>query len=227
MSGGDGRQPLPVVVLISGSGSNLQTFIDGQASGELPIEIKAVISNKADAFGLERARKAGIPARVLSHRDFEDRAGYDRALAELIDGYAPGLLVLAGFMRILSDAFVAHYEGRLINIHPSLLPDFRGLHTHERALESGVQVHGCSVHFVIPELDAGPLIVQAEVPVQPEDTPETLAKRVQVQEHRIYPLAVRWLAEGRVCMRDGRTWMDGQPLEQTPRITAETRTETL
>lgn len=221
------RQPLPVVVLISGSGSNLQAFIDGQASGALPIDIRAVISNRADAYGLERARAAGIATEVLSHRGFEGRADYDRALAEVVDRHAPGLVVLAGFMRILSDAFVAHYEGRLINIHPSLLPDFRGLHTHERALESGVQVHGCSVHFVIPELDAGPLIVQAEVPVLPDDTPESLARRVQVQEHRIYPLAVRWLAEGRVSMREGRTWMDGRLLEHPPRITAETRLETL
>lgn len=221
------RQPLPVVVLISGSGSNLQAFIDGQARGELPIDIRAVISNRADAYGLERARAAGIPGEVLSHRGFDDRASYDRALAEVIDRHEPGLVILAGFMRILSDAFVTHYLGRLINIHPSLLPDFRGLHTHERALESAVQVHGCSVHFVIPELDAGPLIVQAEVPVWPDDTPETLARRVQIQEHRIYPLAVRWLAEGRVCMREGCTWMDGRPLEQTPRITADTRVETL
>lgn len=214
----DMTRPYRVVVLISGSGSNLQAFIDGVADGSLPVEIASVISNKADAFGLQRAAQAGIATQVLSHRDYPDRESYDRALSAAIDAFRPDLVVLAGFMRILSDAFVSHYSGRLINIHPSLLPAFRGLHTHERALESGVQEHGCSVHFVIPELDAGPLIVQATVPVRPGDTATELQQRVQKQEHRIYPLAVRWLAEGRVKMRNDGVYLDGERMLTTPRF---------
>lgn len=208
--------PLPVVVLISGSGSNLQAIIDAQRDGRLPITLPAVISNKAEAYGLTRAREAGIEAEVLSHKDFPSREDYDRRLMALIDRHRPGLVVLAGFMRILSTTFVEHYQGRLINIHPSLLPDFRGLHTHERVIERGVKQHGCSVHFVTPELDAGPVIVQARVPVLADDTPATLAARVQTQEHRIYPLAVKWIAEGRVWMRDGGIYKDGVRLDSPP-----------
>ncbi|MBA1147041.1 phosphoribosylglycinamide formyltransferase [Ectothiorhodospiraceae bacterium WFHF3C12] len=215
------RDPMPVVVLISGNGSNLQALIDGQLGGSLPIDIRAVISNRADAYGLERARRAGIGAEVLEYRGYETREAYDAALLARVRAHEPGLVVLAGFMRILSPAFVGALEGRLINIHPSLLPEFRGLHTHERALEAGVTEHGCSVHFVIPELDAGPVIVQARVPVYPDDTAETLAKRVQAQEHRIYPLAVRWIAEGRARMRDRELVFDGQPRATPPAITAE------
>lgn len=215
------RAPLPVVVLISGNGSNLQSMIDGQASGDLPIDIRAVISNRPNAFGLERARRAGITAEVLDHRGFDSREHYDAALLERVEAYAPGLVVLAGFMRILTPTFVGPMQGRLINVHPSLLPAFRGLHTHERALEAGVEEHGCSVHFVIPELDAGPVIVQARVPVHPDDTPETLARRVQVQEHRIYPLAVRWIAEGRVRMDDHQLLFDGKPRHAPPVVRAE------
>jgi len=219
--------PMPVVVLISGSGSNLQAFIDAQKAGTLPISIQAVISNKAEAGGLTRARNAGIETAVLSHRDYASREDYDRQLIAVIDRYRPALVILAGFMRILSDAFVSHYEGRLINIHPSLLPDFKGLHTHERAIAAGVQAHGCSVHFVIPELDAGPVIVQARVPILPGDTPASLAARVQTQEHRIYPLAVKWIAQGRVEMRDGGLYKDGVRLDSPPVITPEQPIEAL
>jgi len=186
------RESLSVVVLISGSGSNLQAIIDA----ELPITIRAVISNRADAYGLTRAEQAGIPTAVLDHKGFPDRESYDAALQELIDSYQPGLLVLAGFMRILSDGFVRHYEGRMINIHPSLLPKYRGLDTHARAIAAGDAEAGCSVHFVTPELDSGPIIIQARVPILEGDTPETLAARVLEQEHRIYPEAIRKFAEG-------------------------------
>lgn len=214
MSGGR----LPLVVLISGNGSNLQALIDAERAGTLPVSLRAVISSRASAYGLQRAAAAGIPAAVLRPRDYPDRERYDAALRERIEAHSPGLVVLAGFMRILGDAFVAAFEGRLINIHPSLLPDFRGLHTHERALAAGVREHGCSVHYVIPELDAGPVIAQAAVSVEPQDTPATLQGKVQAQEHRLYPLAVRWAATGWVCMRDGRVCMDGEPLAAPPRL---------
>lgn len=215
---------LPVVVLISGSGSNLQALIDQQRAG-LPIRIAAVVSNEPQAYGLVRARAAGIPTRVLSHRGFSTRAAYDRALSRLIDEFAPRLVLLAGFMRILTPRFVAHYHGRLLNIHPSLLPEFRGLHTHRRALEAGVRLHGASVHFVTDELDGGPVVLQARVPVLPGDEPETLASRVLCKEHIIYPLAVRWLAEGRLVLgEDGWPWLDGQLLD-SPRLLAEEDTE--
>ena len=191
------RERLPIVVLISGSGSNLQSIIDAQ----LPIEIRAVVSNRADAYGLTRAAQAGIATAVLDHKAFPDRESYDEALQELIDSYRPKLLVLAGFMRILSDGFVRHYEGRMMNIHPSLLPKYRGLNTHARAIEAGDAEAGCTVHFVTPELDAGPPIIQASVPVLPDDTPETLAARVLEQEHRIYPEAIRKFAEGELGSR--------------------------
>lgn len=191
------QRKLPIVVLISGSGSNLQSIIDA-ARQDLPVDIRAVISNKADAYGLSRAREAGIVTEVLDHKEFPDRESYDAALQQLIDGYAPELLVLAGFMRILSDGFVRHYEGRMMNIHPSLLPKYRGLNTHARAIEAGDSEAGCTVHFVTPELDAGPPILQARVPVEPDDSPESLAARVLEQEHRIYPEAIRLFAEGKV-----------------------------
>jgi phosphoribosylglycinamide formyltransferase 1 len=205
---------LPIVVLISGSGSNLQALIDA-ARRDLPVDIRAVISNEADAFGLERARRAGIEARVLSHRAFPSRAAYDQALADLIDVFEPGLVVLAGFMRVLTPGFVSRYQGRMFNIHPSLLPRFRGLHTHKRALEAGETVHGASVHFVTEELDGGPLVLQARVPVESDDDPEQLAARVLKQEHRIYPKVVRWFSEGRLRLgEDGKPRLDGRILEQ-------------
>ena len=214
MSGG----PLSVVVLISGSGSNLQALIDEQRAGRLPIDIRAVISNRATAYGLERAQAAGIPTDVLDHRDFPDRETYDGALRERIDTHAPQLVVLAGFMRILTDKFVQHFLGRMLNIHPSLLPEFRGLHTHRRVLEAGHSEHGCSIHFVTPELDSGPVIVQGVVPVDASNTEETLAARVQSQEHRTYPLAVRWFAEGRLALDADGVTLDGALLRTPVRV---------
>ncbi len=201
---------LRVVVLISGRGSNLQSLIDQMKSGQLPITICAVISNEPDAYGLQRAQQAGIPTRVLEHRTFTERAQYDKALIALIDSYAPRLVVLAGFMRILGKEFVDHCAGRIMNIHPSLLPDFPGLDTHARALESGAARHGASVHFVSTELDGGAIVIQAAVPVHADDTPESLAERVLEQEHQIYPTAVRWFAEDRLTVKDGRVLLDGE-----------------
>jgi phosphoribosylglycinamide formyltransferase 1 len=191
---------LRVVVLISGSGSNLQALIDAAQITPHLFQVVAVMSNIPSAYGLERARLAGISTEVLRHQDFAQREAFDAALQARIDAYEPGLVALAGFMRILSPAFVRHYEGRLINIHPSLLPDFRGLHTHQRALDAGVKEHGASVHFVTAELDAGPVIIQARVPVLDADNAATLAARVLQQEHVIYPQAVRWFAEGKAVL---------------------------
>ncbi|MDZ7802911.1 phosphoribosylglycinamide formyltransferase [Thiohalophilus sp.] len=209
--------PLRIVVLISGSGTNLQALIDQIHQGEVPARIVAVISNRADAYGLRRAEQAGIPARVLSHRDYASREAYDTALQAQINEYRPDLIVLAGFMRILSDEFVRHYQGRMINIHPSLLPRYKGLNTHQRALEAGDPEHGCSVHFVTPELDGGPIILQASVPIDASDTPESLAQKVHVQEHRIYPQAVEWIARGRVRLEDDNVLFDGQPISEQQR----------
>lgn len=189
-----------VVILISGRGSNMQAIVHAQLQGKLPCRIAAVISNVADAGGLAFAAEHGIPTAILSHRDFHSREGFDAALATLIDGYSPDLVVLAGFMRILSGAFTAHYAGRLLNIHPSLLPAFKGLHTHQQALTAGVKIHGCTVHFVTPELDHGPIIAQAAVPVSHDDTPDSLAARVLVEEHRLYPEAVRRFVTGSLTL---------------------------
>lgn len=184
---------LPIVVLISGSGSNLQAIIDA-ADDDLPVEICAVISNKADAYGLTRARQVGIETVVVDHTRFKSRQAFDTELSRIIDRFEPGLVVLAGFMRILSDDFVHHYEGRMLNIHPSLLPKYKGTNTHARAIEAGDSEAGCSVHLVTAELDAGPVLLQAKVPILKGDTPETLAARVLEQEHRIYPEAIRQFA---------------------------------
>ncbi len=200
---------LPVVALISGRGSNLQSIIDEMHAGRLPIELRAVISNNPDAHGRARAQAADIPICVLDHRQFSSRVHYDEALMAAIDEHNPGLVVLAGFMRILGRAFVEHYVGRLINIHPSLLPEFPGLDTHARALQNGAREHGASVHFVTPEVDAGPIIIQATVPVYEDDSPEVLAARVLREEHRLYPQAIRWFAEGRLEIRDNRVLLDG------------------
>ncbi|MNF26480.1 Phosphoribosylglycinamide formyltransferase [compost metagenome] len=204
-------QPCNVVVLISGSGSNLQALIDSLGEDN-PARICAVISNRADAYGLTRAQNAGIATAVLDHKTFAGREAFDAALIEAIDAHQPDLVVLAGFMRILTPGFVQHYAGRLFNIHPSLLPKYKGMHTHQRALEAGDAEHGCSVHFVTEELDGGPLVVQAVVPVQPGDSAETLASRVQIGEHRIYPLAVRWFAEGCLRLTSRGVELDGTPL---------------
>lgn len=200
---------LRVVVLISGRGSNLQAIIDQTLSGELPIQICSVISNQPDAQGLERASKAGIHTGLVDHNQFSDRDAFESALTSELDQHRPQLVVLAGFMRVLSAAFVRHYQGRMINIHPSLLPAFPGLRTHERALEAGVDRHGASVHFVTPEVDAGPIIIQASVPVETNDTPNSLAARILEQEHRIYPLAVRWFAQNRLSVENNHVLLDG------------------
>ena len=202
-------------LLISGRGSNLQAIIECIRDGSLPVEIRAVISNEPGAFGLERAIRAEIATRILSHQDFETREDYDAALGTLIDEYEPGMVVLAGFMRILTPAFVARFRGRLLNIHPSLLPKFRGLHTHERALKSGETIHGASVHFVTEELDGGPVVLQARIQVEPGDDPYRLAARVLIQEHRIYPQVVRWFAQERLRLdTDGRPRLDDAVLDQ-------------
>ena len=207
-----------VVVLISGSGSNLQALIDSIAHDGNPARIGAVISNRADAYGLERAKQAGIATAVLDHKQFDGREAFDAALVEAIDAFNPQLVVLAGFMRILTPGFVRHYTGRLLNIHPSLLPKYKGLHTHQRALEAGDSEHGCSVHFVSEELDGGPLVVQAVVPVQSDDSPTSLAQRVHEQEHVIYPLAVRWFAEGRLQLAAQGAMLDEQLLPSTGQL---------
>jgi len=202
-----------IVVLVSGRGSNLQALLDARARGELPVEFLAVISNQPNAPALERAAAAGVPVEALDHRDFADRDSFDRELIRIIDRYAPDLVVLAGFMRIFTDDFIAHYGDRMLNIHPSLLPALRGLHTHRRAIEAGVDRHGATVHFVTPELDGGPAVIQATVPVLAGDDADRLADRVLAREHRIYPLAVRWFAEGRLRFDGTTAWLDGRALE--------------
>src|SRR5487761_551358 len=185
-----------IVILISGAGSNMQAMLEAN----LPCSIAAVISNRADAEGLSIAQQHGIATQVISHRDFADRAGFDAALAKIIDAYQPDFVVLAGFMRILTADFVNHYHGRLINIHPSLLPAYTGIDTHARALNDGVKIHGCTVHFVTPDLDHGPIIIQAAVPVLRDDTKQSLAARLLYEEHRIYPQAVRWLCQNQITL---------------------------
>lgn len=207
-----------LVVLISGRGSNLQAILDQAASGELPVEIAAVISNRPGVAGLERARQAGVPALELDHKLFADRPEFEAALIDLIDHYRPDLVILAGFMRVLTPGFTEHYQGRIFNIHPSLLPKFRGLHTHERAIAAGETVHGASIHFVTAELDGGPVIVQARVPVLPGDDPDTLASRVLEREHRLYPQAIRWFAEGRLGLDGKRVLFDGKPMAEPLRL---------
>lgn len=202
---------LPLVVLISGRGSNLQSIIDAAADGSLPVDVRAVLSNEPDAYGLTRASRAGIETLVLNHREYGSRDAYDAALMKRIDVFEPGLVALAGFMRILTPAFVNHYRGRLMNIHPSLLPDFPGLDTHQRALDAGVKEHGASVHFVTPDLDGGPVIIQARVPVKVSDDADTLAARVLEKEHVIYPRAIKWFAEGRLKIAGNRVLLDGKP----------------
>ena len=189
-----------LVILISGRGSNMQALIEAK----LPLKIAAVISNKPDAAGLKIAKQHGVETRVVDHRAYPDREAFDAALVETIDHFHPDLVVLAGFMRILGDGFVNRYQGRLMNIHPSLLPAFPGLDTHARALREGVKTHGCTVHFVTPQLDHGPIIVQASVPVLPDDNAQTLEARVLQQERLIYPQAVRWFAEGKLKLADNR-----------------------
>jgi phosphoribosylglycinamide formyltransferase-1 len=196
-----------VVILISGRGSNMQALLEAN----LPCRVAAVISSRADVHGLEIAKAHGIPTAVIPHRDYADRASFDAALSEAIDLHAPDVIVLAGFMRILTDGFVERYRGKLINIHPSLLPAYPGIDTHERALRDGIKIHGCTVHFVTPTLDHGPIIIQAAVPVLRDDTPQTLAARVLREEHRIYPQTIRWLCRDQV-------WLDEQGCVASDRL---------
>jgi phosphoribosylglycinamide formyltransferase 1 len=200
---------LPVAVLISGRGSNLQSLIDACAEPGFPAEIVRVVSNVAGAFGLQRAAAAGIPTRVVDHRAFAGRAPFEDALNQELVQAGAGLVCLAGFMRLLTDGFVERWRDRLINIHPSLLPAFRGLHTHERVIAAGARFSGCTVHFVRPAMDDGPIIVQAAVPVHPDDDADRLAARVLAEEHRIYPLALRLFADGRLRIADERVRVDG------------------
>lgn len=193
-----------IVILISGRGSNMEAIVKAAQNEAWPAKIAAVISNRPEAGGLDFAKSHGIETAVLDHRSFKERASFDAKLVELIDSYKPDLVVLAGFMRILTGDFVRHYEGRLLNIHPSLLPLFPGLHTHEQALEAGVSEHGATVHFVTEALDHGPMVIQASVPVLPGDTPDTLAQRVLKQEHVIYPRAVRWFIDNRLSISENR-----------------------
>jgi phosphoribosylglycinamide formyltransferase-1 len=188
-----------LVVLISGRGSNLDAIV----RAGVPAKIVAVISNRADAAGLKLGEQAGIPTEVVDDREFPSREAFEAELADAIDRHSPDLIVLAGFMRVLGADVVRRYSGRMINIHPSLLPAFPGLHTHRRALQEGVKLHGCTVHFVTPQVDHGPIIVQAAVPVRAGDTEATLAARVLQQEHRVYPLAIRWFVEGRLVVENG------------------------
>jgi phosphoribosylglycinamide formyltransferase-1 len=198
-----------LVVLISGRGSNLQAIVEAIGRGDIPARLCAVISNNADAAGLRYARDAGIPTEIIDHRAFAARAAFDDALQEAIDRHRPDLVVLAGFMRILGARFIDHYAGRLINIHPSLLPQFPGLNSHQRAIDAGAREHGATVHFVTHEVDGGPRIVQARVPVRAGDTPESLAARVLEAEHRIFPLAIGWFCQNRLGLENGRVLLDG------------------
>lgn len=210
-----------VAILLSGRGSNMRAIAEHAQQHTLPMEISVVVSDKADAGGLTIARELGISTESLAPKSFANRETFDAALAERVEAYRPQLVVLAGYMRILSAAFVRQFLGRLINIHPSLLPKYPGLHTHRRTLEAGDREHGATVHFVTEELDAGPAILQGQVPVVEGDTELTLSARVQKAEHIIYPQTVGWFAQGRVAMRDGQTWLDGKPLAQTPVINVE------
>jgi len=204
---------MPIVVLISGGGTNLQAIIDAIASGELPVTIEAVISDRPNAYGLERAQKGGIKTLILENNGFENREAYDSALQQLIDEQQPQLVVLAGFMRILSAPFVEHYLGRMLNIHPSLLPKHKGLNTHQRAIDAGDSEAGCTVHFVVPEIDAGPMIIQARVPIYDTDSAGELAARVLKQEHQIFTRAIKWFATSRLILNGGHAQLDGENIE--------------
>lgn len=201
-----------LVVLISGSGSNLQAIIDAIKNKQLNAKIRAVISNQVSAMGLERAAEENITTHVIEHKRYANRDFFDQALMQVIDSLKPDLVVLAGFMRILTDNFVEHYQHRLLNIHPSLLPRYKGLNTHQKAITNGDKIHGASVHYVGTELDSGPVVIQAEVPVLATDTAETLAKRVLKEEHKIYPLAIKLHIEGRLAFDNDRLTLDGQVL---------------
>ncbi|AYA39980.1 phosphoribosylglycinamide formyltransferase [Xenorhabdus nematophila] len=201
-----------IVVLISGNGSNLQSIIDACQQNRINGHIAAVFSNNADAYGLQRAEQAEIPAHHINPQAYTDRTSYDLALLHAIDQYQPDLVVLAGYMRILSSGFVQYYQGRLLNIHPSLLPKYPGLHTHQKAIENGDKEHGISIHFVTEELDGGPIILQAKVPIFEDDREEDVIKRVQIQEHNFYPLVISWFLDERLAMKGSTAVMDGHVL---------------
>ena len=201
-------------ILVSGSGSNLQSFIDRSAGGDIDLDLCVVFSNRPDALGLQRARTAGIPTECLEHGDFADREAFDRAVAAVLDAYAPGLVVLAGFMRILSPWFVQHYAGKILNIHPALLPAYPGLDTHQRVLDAGERWHGSTVHFVTEELDGGPRVLQGRLAVDAGETADELCARVQALEHQIYPQAANWFGQGRLESRNGAAWLDGRRLDE-------------
>lgn len=203
-----------IAVLVSGNGTNLQAFIDAGQRGELAADVDVVVSNRDDAYALTRARRAGIAAHCIPHGDFPDRESFDRAIAEALAPHAPDLVILAGFMRILSPWFVDHHEGRVLNIHPALLPKYPGLDTHRRVLEAGDPFHGSTVHFVTEELDGGPRILAGRTPIRPDDTPRALERRIQAMEHRIYPQAAQWFAERRLEYRDKAAWLDGERLDE-------------
>jgi phosphoribosylglycinamide formyltransferase-1 len=207
-------EPCRVVVLISGSGTNLQALIDEQNAGNLPIEIVGVISNRPGVKGLERAEQAGIPSQIVDHTQFSSREDFDEAIASEILRFAPDLVVLAGYMRIMTPKLVKAFEGKMLNIHPSLLPKYPGLNTHRRALENGDQEHGSSVHFVTEILDGGPLIAQSRISIHDDDTEQTLSERIKLIEHKLYPQVVRWFAEGRLAFKNNHTYFDGQKLER-------------
>lgn len=207
-----------IVVLISGSGSNLQALIDAQQAGKIPAKIAGVLSNRADAFGLERAKKAQIPVHVIDHRQFSDRLSFDQEMIQVIDQWQPDLVILAGFMRILTDDFVRHYDGKMLNVHPSLLPKYKGLNTHQRAIEAGDAFHGCSVHFVSPELDSGQIIAQARVAIDSSDTPKSLADKVQALEHQLYPLCAQWFCSGQLIYKSDKLQLDDQILGPTGKM---------
>jgi len=194
------------VVLISGSGSNLQSLID--ESKNINLEISCVISNNPDAYGLERAKKANIETKILDHNEFSSRESYDESLKEIIEKFNPEVIILAGFMRILTANFVNHFLGKVLNIHPSLLPKYPGLHTHQRAIDAGDKAHGVSVHFVTPELDGGPIIAQKKIEVYLDDDADSLSKRLLKEEHIIYPRVVQWFAQGRLILKDNMAYLD-------------------
>lgn len=202
------------VVLISGGGSNLQAFIDQISTGDLPLNIKLVISNNDDVYGLERAKTAGIRAACIDHREFESRSHFDRALMIEIDKAKPDVVILAGFMRILTPEFVNHYENKLLNIHPSLLPKYPGNNTHQRALDAEDDWHGISVHYVVAEVDAGPVILQGRIPIKNDDTPDTLQQRIHKIEHILYPQAVKWFAQDRLNILNGKVLLDDETSDQ-------------
>lgn len=205
---------LPILVLISGNGSNLQAIIEAIRTG-LAAKICAVISNRKDAYGIERAKQVGIPTNVIPHSDYPLRTEFETVLQKMIDHYHPRLIVLAGFTRRLGKDFVAHYQGRIINIHPSLLPKYTGLNTHERVLAAGDQEHGVSIHYVTKDLDEGPLICQSSLLVTKRDTPKTLSQRIRILEHILYPQVLSWFAAGRLILYNQQVWLDNEPLPKT------------